>query len=97
VTNSASGVLSSSAQVTVVLQPYQFTGINYSPSGVALSLTSSNSWDTTNAFTLQSAGDVTGPYTNDTTATFSVSGGGFSVTATNVSDTQKFYRLTHSN
>lgn len=47
-------------------EPYQFTGVtlNISPGTNALNFTTTNPADTGSSFTLQSAGVVTGPYTN---------------------------------
>ena len=57
---------------------------------------STNAFDTTNAFILQSCGVVNGTYTNVLPVpVFSVSGGGFQVTTPNTSSDTMFYRLLH--
>jgi hypothetical protein len=98
VTNAAGGTLSSSSTLNVVLLPHQVTGITVTSSNVVMAFTSSNSFDNTSGFTLQSAGAVTGPYTNTASTVFQTTGpGAFQVTAPNNGDQQLFYRLVHSN
>ena len=61
---------------------------------MVLAFSSTNIYDTTNAFILQSCGIVNGVYTN-TPATFTTSGtGSFNVT-TPQTDPGMFYRLAH--
>src|SRR5207249_8051705 len=97
VTNGGGGALSGNSGVlTVVLPPYSITGVSLSSSNIVMSIVSSNSFDTTNAWTLQTNSVVTGPYADDPSPTFTTTGGGnFSVTTTNISNSQMFYRLHH--
>jgi len=98
VTNAAGGTLSSAGTLNVVLLPHSVTGITVTSSNVVMTFTSANSSDNTSGFTLQSAGDVTGPYTNTASSVFQTTGpGAFQVTAPNNGDQQLFYRLVHSN
>ena len=93
VTNIGGGVLSTTAALTVIVPPPGFTNAVVSGGIVTLSFSTTNTFDTTSAFILQSAGDVTGPYTN-TPATFTGSAGAFQVTAPQTGD-KMFYRLLH--
>ena len=95
VTNGVSGVLGTSGSLTVIVPPPGFTNAVVSGGIVTLSFSTTNTFDTTSAFILQSAGDVTGPYTN-TPATFTGSAGSFQVTAPQTGD-KMFYRLLHVN
>jgi hypothetical protein len=96
VTNSVGGVLSSAGTLNVDLLPHQVTGISVTPTNVVISFVSSNAFDNPSAFTLQSAGDVEGPYTN-APGTIITTGGGFQVTAPYTGAATLFYRLVHSN
>src|SRR5262249_55423592 len=64
VTNAAGGTISSAGILTVLVPPPNLTQVAVTSSNVTLSFTTTNGFDTTSAWTLQSAGDVTGPYTN---------------------------------
>jgi Immunoglobulin I-set domain len=97
VTNSAGGVLSSAGVLTVSVPPPTFTGISVNGTSVVMGFGSTNSSDTTNAFKLFSSPVVTGPYTNNTSASFTTNGsGGFIVTAPQTSSTNMFYILEHN-
>ena len=93
--NSGGTTISSAGVLTVTFSPYTVTGVSLSGGNVVMSFTSDNSYDTTNAFILQSSGDLLATFTN-TPGTFTLTGGVFSVTATNSSDAQMFYRLMHA-
>lgn len=97
VTNSSGNAVSSPAVLTVSIPAPTFSSAAISLSGgnLVLSFSSSNSFDTTNAFILQSSPVVTGPYTN-TPASFSGTPGKFQVTAP-AKGTDMFYRLAHAN
>lgn len=100
-TNTANGVLSSTAALTVsVPQPLMGT-VTTDGSKVSLTFTSpSNPYDTTNAYYLQYSPVVTGPYTNVTTLgadAFKYDSGTSTFTVTNAQyvDPNGFYRLLH--
>lgn len=95
VTNGFSGVLSTTGALTVIVAPPAFTNAVVSGGIMTMSFSTTNAFDTTSAFILQSAGVVTGPYTN-TPATFTGSAGAFQVTAPQTGD-QMYYRLLHVN
>jgi hypothetical protein len=95
VTNSSGGGLSTAGVLTIAVPPPTIANVMLSGTNVNLSITSTNSFDTTNAFILQSSPVVTGPYTN-TPAIFSGSAGTFQVTVPQAGDIM-FYRLLHAN
>jgi hypothetical protein len=92
---SGSVVAAGTLNVRFGFQPYEFTGITNLSSSVAMAFTTSDPADTTSSFTLQSAGVVTGPYTNNPTAVFSGLNPNFLVTVPKTGDTM-FYRLRHN-
>jgi hypothetical protein len=92
VTNSVAGVLSSTGNLVVQVPPPTFGPASLSGGNVNLSFTSSNPYDTTNAFILQSAPVVEGPYTN-TPATVT-SNGTFQILIPK-GDGNMFYKLQH--
>lgn len=66
VTNSAGGVLSSAGLLTVIIPPPAIDAyLTFASGNLTLNFSSTNPYDTASAFTLQSAGVVTGPYTNN--------------------------------
>jgi hypothetical protein len=93
VTNGAG--LVSSAGVLTVVQP-SISAVSVVGPNVVLMFGSPNSvLDTTNAFTLQSAGVVTGPYTNNYTGSYTTAGASLiQVTVPRTGETM-FYRLVH--
>ena len=93
VTNSDGGTLSSAGVLTVFTPPPAFATLSVSGGNLTLSFTSTNSFDTTNAFILQSAPVVTGPYAN-TSAFFTGSNGSFQVILP-LTGNSMFYRLRH--
>lgn len=96
VTNAAGGT-SASATLTVLVPSPTVSNIAVSGGNTTLSITSPNPFDTSSAFTLQSGGDVNGPYTNNTTGSFTGSTGGpFSITVPTGGATM-FFRLLHAN
>lgn len=94
VSNTFGSAATNSATLTVIIptQP-TFTGITYVQTNANLQFTSTDIYDTTNSFTLQSSTVVTGPYTN-TPATVTFSGGVFQIVLPQTNAT-KFYRLLH--
>jgi hypothetical protein len=76
-------------------QPYQFTSVADLSSSVGLSFTTTDPTDTTSSFTLQSAGIVTGPYTNNATGIFSGSNPSFLVTVPKT-NAMLYFRLKHN-
>lgn len=95
VTNAAGGAVSSAGVLTVAVPPPTFSTVSVAGGNVVLSFSSTNSFDTTNAFILLSSPVVTGPYTN-TPASFILTNGAFQVTAPQTDPTM-FYRLQHAN
>ncbi len=95
ITNIVGSTASSTGILAVLIPAPTFSTVSLVGTNVVLSFSSTNAYDTTNAFTLQSSAIVQGPYTN-TPATFTISGGGFEVTAPQ-SGTNVFYRLLHNN
>jgi len=95
VTNSSGGTLSSAGVLTISVPAPTFTTAGLSGANLLLKFTSPNSFDTTNAFILQSSPVVTGPYTNFP-ASFSGSPAAFQV-AVPVTGGDRFYRLLHAN
>lgn len=98
VTN-GTGVLSSAGVLKVLPPQPTFTpgGASVVGLNMVLSFSSLNTADTTSEFILQSAGVVTGPYTNDPSASFTTSGPGlFQVTVPQTGNGM-FYRLVHVN
>jgi hypothetical protein len=93
VTNVAGFVIPPAATLTIVTPPYQFSTISNAGPSVSLSFSSSNPFDTSSAFILQSAGIVTGPYTNNPT-TITGTNPNFLVSVPKTGD-QMFYRLKH--
>jgi hypothetical protein len=104
VTNAAGGSISSAGVLTVSVPPPNIATISVSltTSNVTLTFSTTNQFDNTSAWMLQSAPVVTGPFTNDPSATFSNLGGGnFSVKTASCclgssgQDGVSFYRLLH--
>ena len=95
VTNAVGTATSSNATLTVEIPPPTMSTVSMVDTNVVLSFSSTNIYDTTNAFILQSSPVVEGPYTN-TSATFTTNNSGFEVTAPQ-SSTNMFYRLLHQN
>ena len=95
ITNIVGSTASSTGILAVLIPAPTFSTVSLVGTNVVLSFSSTNAYDTTNAFTLQSSAIVQGPYTN-TPATFTISGGGFEVIAPQ-SGTNVFYRLLHNN
>lgn len=95
VTNPGGSVVSSGGALTVLVPPPSISpAVGVGSPNVTLTFTSTNSTDTSSAFTLQSSPVVTGPYTN-TPGTFTGSGGSFQVTTPTTTNTSMFYRLLH--
>ena len=98
VTNSVGGTLSSPGVLTVLIPAPTFSPATASFVGtnVVLSFVSTNIYDTTNAFNLQSSTVVEGPYTN-TPASFTTPGDGTFQVTTPQGGTNEFYKLMHKN
>jgi hypothetical protein len=96
VTNGTGVLAVNSVILTVSVPPPTFTpgGASLVGGNMLLAFSSSNSYDTTNAFILQSCAIVNGTYTN-TPATFTTSGTGLFQVSTPQSDPGMFYRLAH--
>jgi hypothetical protein len=93
VTNSGGFVIPQAATLTVATPPYSFGTITSAGANVSMGFTSSNPFDTSSAFILQSAGLVTGPYTNNPAA-ITGTNPNFLVNVVKTGD-QMFYRLKH--
>jgi hypothetical protein len=88
------GTVTPSATLTVNAPPPTFSTISIAGTNVVMGFSTSNPFDNTGSFTLQSAGLVQGPYTN---APGTVTGGGgtFQITSPQTGETM-FYRLKHN-
>lgn len=93
-TNGSVGALSGPAVLTVLIPAPTITSATISSGNILLAFSSTNSFDNTNAFILQSSSVVTGPFTN-TSASFSGTPGSFRITAP-VTGVDMFYRLVHA-
>jgi hypothetical protein len=93
VTNSGGFAIPQAATLTVVIPPYSFGAFAAVGNNINMSFTSSNPFDTASAFLLQSAGIVTGPYTNNPAA-ITGTNPNFLVSVPKSGD-QMFYRLKH--
>jgi hypothetical protein len=94
VSNSAGGVLSTIGVLTEFTPAPTITSVVTNGSGqVVMSFSSTNQFDTSTSFTLESAGVVTGPYTNNPAGVFSGSNP-FQVIGPMNGD-QLFYRIRH--
>jgi hypothetical protein len=96
VTNGANGAISSPGLLTVLVPPPTITATILTGGNVVMSFSTTNGFDNTNAFTLQSAPVVTGPYTNTPAIFTGNTGGPFQVTVPRTGGTV-FYRLLHAN
>ena len=96
VTNGTGVIATNSVILTVSVPPPTFTpgGASLVGGNMMLAFSSTNIYDTTNAFILQSCGVVNGVYTN-TPATFTTSGTGLFEVTTPQTDPGMFYRLAH--
>ncbi len=95
VTNAA-GSTSASATLTVIIPPSpSFSAIALANTNTAITLEvkSTDIYDTTGSFILQSAPTVIGPWTNLSSA-FATNSGGFTVT-TPTNGPVEFYRILH--
>ena len=90
-----SGVAAGALNVFYGYAPYEFTSVTNSSTSVGLSFMSANPSDTISSYTLQSAGVVTGPYTNNFTGVFVGAYPNFLVTVPKT-DAMLFYRLKHN-
>jgi hypothetical protein len=95
VTNLSGSTTSTMGALVVYVPQPTFTGA--SPGGTTFAFTSTNSYDTSNSFTLLSSPTAVGPYTNAVGATFSGSAGSFSVTIPQPNSSNMFYELLHAN
>jgi len=94
VVTNAAGTASNSATLTVIIPPSpSFTGFGLVGTNSSFTFTSTDIYDTTNSFILQSATNVTGPWTNIAT-TVSSNAGEFQVVVPKKGPTE-FYRLEH--
>jgi hypothetical protein len=76
-------------------QPYQFSNVVDQVTSVAMSFFTASGTDTASSFTLQSAGVVTGPYTNNNTGVFSGTNPNFLVTVPKT-NAMLYFRLKHN-
>lgn len=98
ITNGSGGVLSSAGNLWVLVPPPAFSGVSVAGGNAVMLFSSTNSYDTTNAFILLNATSVTGPWTTNTEAVFTTNAtGGFQVTAPQNGVPTMFYRLLHVN
>jgi hypothetical protein len=95
VSNSAGNLTSSAAVLTVSVKPPQFTSVTGNGTSLTLQFNSSDAYETTNSFTLQSSPNVNGPYTN-TPATITTNASGFQIVVPESSTGNMFYRLLHN-
>ncbi len=96
VTNVA-GITSSAGVLTVFVPPPTIgTAPGLGGGHLSFNFTSTNGFDKTNTFTLQSSTVATGPYTNATGSTITGSAGNFNVTVPQPTNTL-YYRLKHAN
>jgi hypothetical protein len=95
VTNLSGSTTSTMGSLVVFVPQPTFTSA--SPGGTTFAFTSTNTFDTTNAFILLSSPTALGPYTNAVGATFSGSAGSFSVTIPQPNGSNMFYQLQHVN
>jgi len=93
VTNAAGFVIPPAATLTVITPPYSFGAFAAVGNNINMAFTGSNPFDTASAFILQSAGIVTGPYTNNPAA-ITGTNPNFLVSVPKTGD-QMFYRLKH--
>jgi hypothetical protein len=93
VTNAAGFVIPPAATLTVITPPYSFGAVAAAGANINMAFTSSNPFDTASAFVLQSAGLVTGPYTNNPAA-ITGTNPNFLVSVPKTGD-QMYYRLKH--
>jgi hypothetical protein len=93
VTNAA-GVISNSATLTVIIPPSpDITDFTLNGTNASFVFTSTDIYDTTNSFTLQSSTNVTGPYT-DVSTSITNSGDSYYITLPKGGPTE-FYRIIH--
>ncbi len=97
VVSNAYGTVEVAGTLTVIdsFQPYEFTGVTNLPTSVAFGFTTADPADTLSSFSLQSAGVVTGPYTNYPFGIFSGINPDFLVTVPKT-NTMLFFRLKHN-
>lgn len=96
VTNaSGSVVVAATLTVSFGYPPYEFSNVTDLGATVAMSFTTAGLTDTAASFTLQSAGIVTGPYTNYPFGIFSGLNPNFMVTVPKT-NTMMFFRLKHN-
>lgn len=95
--SNAFGSVEVAGTLTVIdtFQPYEFTGVTNLASTVAMGFTTTDPADTLSSFTLQSAGLVTGPYTNYPFGIFSGVNPNFLVEVPKT-NTMLFFRLRHN-
>jgi hypothetical protein len=95
VTNAAGSVAVAATLVVSAPQP-AFSNIALSGTNALLNFSTTDPFDNTGSFTLQSSGNVQGPYTNTTTATITGSAGSFQFKVPLTTNTTIFYRLKHN-
>ncbi len=96
VDNPAGSIVSGIGTLSVLVPPSTVSSVSVSGGNATLAFTSPNPNDTSAAFILQSAGIVTGPYTNNAGGVFSGPvGGPFQVVVPTGAGDTLFYRLLH--
>jgi len=95
ITNGVNFAVAQAAVLGITNPPPTITSISASGGNTTMHFTSVNQNDSGASYTLQSAGVVTGPYTNDPSATFSGTYPNLQVVAPQNGD-QMFYRLLHN-
>ena len=89
------GSVSPAATLTVIAPPPAFASVAVVTTNAVLNFTTPNLFDNTGSFTLQSSGNVAGPYTN-TPGTVTGSAGTFQFKVPYTTNSAMFYRLKHN-
>lgn len=95
VTNAAGGILSSSGLLVEVTPSPTIGMMAIATGSLTLPFTSSNPYDTSSSFYLETSGVVTGPYVLDPSAIFSGTYPNFQVAVSVGNETNTFLRLRH--
>ena len=91
----AAGTLTPSATLTVTAPQPHITSVSIVGGNAVGNFTTSNLFDNTGSFTLQSSQDVRGPYVN-VAAGFTGGSGTFQFTVPTAANATTFYRLIHN-
>jgi len=91
----AAGTVAPFAVLSVLAPPPKFFSVTLQGTNAVLGFTTSNTFDNTGSFTLQSSPVVSGPYAN-TLAAFTGGNGTFQVVVPLTTNAAMFYRLKHN-